>query len=238
MSERFITIDQRERRRVGWLVAIVGVFVIALLVVSAVNAASPNVPALSLFGLAFVAAAVWGLRRAFETQTFIEVHPTARTCVVTERGKRGDVRALESLAPLTVSLRPIAGRRSPYSAAPAYGSFSGTGRRSSPTPTYVIHPAGRRDLALFEFRTPDQARHKLEALAAAWNVTSQAYGGEVRSAETLDTMLHQRLAADSGVSRPMALEPQCGLNVEPLSPGYTFSFTRPSQTRFIPAVAS
>jgi hypothetical protein len=242
VTERLLTLEQRERRRLGRLFAIFGPLVPITLVASTVNATYVNVPAVTVISVLFLAASAWGIRRAFEVKSFIEVNHAARTCVITEGGKRGQVQPLESLAPLTVTLTKWTPKRNPYTTSTSGHYVVGSPVRGvssrGPKPTYIIHPAGRRELALFEFRTADRARRKLEELAAAWGIASQAHGGDVRPADALDKTLHERLSTEPGLSKPIALDPQWGVELKRLAPGYALTFTRPSATRFIPVIVS
>jgi hypothetical protein len=229
MTQRFLTVVQRERRRVGALVAVWAFAVVSGLGFMASRASYVNVPALTVILAGAMAAGVWGVRRAFERRWALEIDAPARTCVITDNG-RATEKPLDAIAPLqlgrgaTGNLHP--GGSSAYAAGPPQWRMARRGGRIK----YLIHPDGRRDLAFLAFTDRERAQQKLEALAAEWRLPSRSLGGDVRSPDALDEPLHRRLARDPNMTRQLLLSPQSGIVARPLSPGVEFTFTRPDSS--------
>ncbi len=209
---RYYTVVQRARRLRGRLVAAPALVALIVMVALATTSGKTNVPAFLLVIVAPLATAVvWGARRGLEARDYIEVDLVARRWVATTDGVREPEQPLESLAPLQVRL-----------------DWTNPKLKSS-NDEYFIHPDGRPVLAFLGFGTPAEANAALEDLARQWNVPSQRYLGAVRTATQTDLPLHQRLAGDAYAARAIIVQPAWGFTVQPLSPGYRFTFTKPSQ---------
>jgi hypothetical protein len=232
MTQRFLTVVQRERRRAGALVVLLAIAAGSGLGFMASGASYVNVPAVSVIFAALALAALWGLRRAFERRWALDVDAAARTCVVTDDGKAEEV-ALDTIAPLHL----WRGATGDLHASASAGAVRGRGRmaRRGGRLKYLIHPAGRRDLAFLAYTSRERAQAQLESLAAEWGVASRSLGGDVRAADALDQPLHRRLAGDPNMTRQLLLSPQSGIVARPLSPGVEFTFTRPDSSAAVVA---
>lgn len=170
---RYLTVKQQERRQRGRVVATFSLLFAVALVVGAVNATYVDVPLVTGLLLASAVGTVWGLRRAFEAQSFVDVNETARTYVITEGGRPQAVQSLDSLAPLVVSLRIVDSMF--VRSKPTGGAWRGRSATG-----YAIYSSGRSHIALFQFRTTEQAHRKLDELAVQWRVASKTLGGQIR----------------------------------------------------------
>jgi hypothetical protein len=210
--KRYFTVAQRSRRRRGRLVAVPALVAVTTLVVIAATSGRTNMP---LFGLTIVAplvaAVVWGARRGLEARDYIEVDLVARRWVATKNGTRGPEQPLESIAPLQVCLD---------SADPSLEALADQ---------YFVHPHRRTDLSFLGFSSAAKANAALEDLARRWNVRSERYLGTVRAPAETNVPLHVRLALDANAARELVANPAWGFTVQPLSPGYRFTFTKPSR---------
>jgi hypothetical protein len=214
--KRYFTVVQRSRRRRGQLVAVPALVAVTTLVVIAATSGRTNVP---LFGLTIVAplvtAVVWGTRRGLEARDYFEVDLAARRWVATTNGVREPEQPLDSMAPLEVSLD------------------SGDPRLEALAAAFFIHPHGRPDLSFLGFGSPGKANAALESLARRWNVASERYLGTVRTPAQTNVPLHERLAGDANAARAIIISPNWGFTVQPLSPGYRFTFAMPSPTAWL-----
>lgn len=228
---------QRARRRQGRLVAAAGILAVTALGVMATRGTVVNVPVFGLMVAAPFVAALWGIRRAFEARSYIEVDPVARIWAATEHGRRGAEQPIQSLAPLQVCTEFASvvdieeGPQGARATTVRYVRIRARGQ-------YFVHPGGRPDLSFLGCQTAAQANTKLEVLARRWDVASQRCGGAVRMPAQSNLPLHKRLAGDANAARELGNNPAWGFTVRPLSPGYRFTFTQPSKEAWLAPILS
>ncbi len=210
--KRYFTAVQRSRRLRGRLVGVPAFVALTVMVVLVTTGGRTNVPLFVLVVVAPLATAVvWGARRGLEARDYFEVDLVARRWFATKNGVREPEQLLESIAPLQVC---------PDCADPSLEVLADQ---------YFVHPHGRTDLSFLGFRSAAKANAALEDLARRWNVASERYLGTVRTAAQTNVPLHVRLARDANAARALVANPAWGFTVQPLSPGYRFTFTKPSQ---------
>jgi len=211
--QRYYTAVQRSRRFRGRLVAMPAFVGLTALVAIVTTSGRTNWP---LFLLAIVAplvtAVAWGARRGLEARDYFEVDLVARRWVACKDGIREPEQPLETVAPLQVCLD--------------WDDAKLTALRDE----YFIHPNGRVDLAFLGFARGSQANRALEGLAVRWQVESKRYLGDARKPGQINLPLHERLATDASAARALAISPAWGFTMQPLSPGYRFTFSHPSRT--------
>ena len=207
--QRFLPDVERTRRGAGWVFVGIALALFAglgWLVVRAGHFGGTAV-VLLLFPAALLAL---GLYLALRRKEVLEVDLERRTFAVIRNGVKSGSGALDSLGPLTVKQRIRV-------------TTSSDQRRT--VIEYVVSAAVHSKIDLYVMDTPGKARQKMEGLARAWHVSCQSYGGAVRRPDALDVPLHERLRGDREARTVVALSPEWGVRVEPLSPGYAIVST-------------
>ncbi len=218
--QRFLPDVERTRRGAGWGLMVIGACALAALAWAAIGAGRATITTLVLLALAATLAA-WGIHLAFRRKVVVEVDVGQRTYAVIRNGTRGGSSPLDALGPLVVSKRT---------------RLAAGGERRRSVVEYVVNPGAHSKIDLFILDTPGKARQKMEALARAWRLPCQSYGGDVRAAGALDVPLHERLRKDSAAQVPTPLPSEWGLRIEPLSPGYAIVSTHRSGAPLTPGI--
>jgi hypothetical protein len=214
--QRYYTAVQGARRRKGRLIAIPALVALVAMGVVVSRAGRTNWPLfIASFVVPLTTAVVWGTRRALEARDYFEVDLAARRWVACKDGIREAEQPLESIAPLQVCLD------------------WDDRKLTALAKEYFIHPNHRVDLAFLGFARASQANTALEGLALRWQVDSTRYLGDARKPGQINLPLHERLAGDANAVRALAIVPAWGFTMQPLSPGYRFTFTRPSPTSWL-----
>ena len=211
--QRFLPDVERTRRAAGRVFIAIALSLIAGLGWLVIGG-SGRVTGTTLVFLALpVAVFAWGLHLALRRQVVVEVDPDNRTFTVIRNGSPSGSGPLDSLGPLAVQMRT---------------RVAGSGDQRRTVIEYVVNPAAHSKIDFFVIDTPGKARQKMEALARAWHLPCQSYGGTIRAPDALDTPLHERLRGDREVRTVTALRPEWGVRIEPLSPGYAIVSTHRS----------
>lgn len=223
--QRFLPDVDRTRRAAGWVFLAIGLALILTVAWAAMGARRINGTTLVFLG-GPLALTAWGLHLALRRQVVVEVDLDRRVFTVMRNGSKSASGPLDSLGPLSTRLRT---------------RLSSTGQDKRTIREYVVTAATQSKIDLFVASTPDKARRQMEGLARAWRLPCQSEGGAVRAAEALDTPLHERLRGNREALAPVALRPEWGVRIEPLSSGYAFASAHRSwaplkQSAFILAV--
>jgi hypothetical protein len=208
----FLPEEERTRRGAGWVfvalaLAFLGGFVWLIgfppriNVTSAILLAPPS---------ALLAVGLWF---AFRRRVVIAVDADRRTYAVIRNGARSGSGPLDSLGPLVVQRRT---------------RLAGSGDNKRTVVEYVVHAAEHSRIDLYVTDTPTEARRRMQRLARSWRVSCKSYGGTVLAPEELGLPLHRRLAADPEARTEASLNPEWGLRIERIAPGYAFISTRRS----------
>lgn len=210
--QRFLPDVERTRRGAGW------VFVaIALALLSGVGWLLARAGRVNGTGMVFLAVPLGllalGLYLALRRKEVLAIDLDNRKYAVIRNGAQSASGALDSLGPLAVERR---------------SRQTGNSDQRRTIIQYVVRAAQQSQLDLYVMTTPGQARQKMEALARAWRVSCQAYGGAVRGADDLDVPLHQRLRGDREARVIAPLRSEWGIQIEPLSEGYAIVSTHRS----------
>jgi hypothetical protein len=206
--QRFLPDVDRTRRAAGWI--LIALFAFPLVwILRIVAAGHPNGTAIAIF-LVVAGMLALGLRLAFRPLEFLEIDLEDRKFNVIRKGKRIAAGALDSLGPLEVRMRKRV--------------VESDHERRTIT-EYVVQAAVHSKIDLYVMKTSGQARKRMEALARAWRLPCQSYGGALRSADALDTPLHERLRGDSAAGKVQPLSADWGVRIEPAPMGYAMVST-------------
>jgi hypothetical protein len=202
--ERFRPDLERNRNGFGWVFMGVAVVFIALLAWLGIENRRITVTALVLYALLAGLFAL-GWRLVFKVRYLFEIDGLARTYSFLWDWKPAGSRPLDALGPLKVEKRV---RR-----------VGSEGKRRTIV-EYVVLTEAHADADLYVEKTAGKARRRMEALGQAWHLPCRSFGGAVRAADELNVPLHDRLRDDASARRPVSLDPEWGVTIEPLSLGY------------------
>ena len=214
--QRFLPDVERTRRGAGWVFIGIALALLAGVGWLVVRAGRVNGTGMVLLAAPLALLAL-GLYLALRRKEVLDIDLDNRTYAVIRNGAKSASGPLDSLGPLTVKQRIR-----------VTGSSDSGSRDRRTVIEYVVSAAVHSKINLYVMDTPGKARQKMEALARAWRVSCQSYGGAVRGPDALDVPLHKRLKGDREARTVTPLRPEWGVRIEPLSPGYAIVSTHRS----------
>jgi hypothetical protein len=202
--QRFLPEVERARRGAGWVLVAIALALLAGVGWLLVGAGRVNGTGMVFLALPLALLAL-GLYLALRRKEVLDIDLDERKYAVIRNGVQSASGPLDSLGPLAVKQRI---------------RVTGSSEQRRTVVEYVVSAANHSRIDLYVMSTPGKARQKMEALARAWRLSCQSYGGAVRAPDALDVPLHERLRGDSEAPRIAPLRPEWGVRIEPLSPGY------------------
>jgi hypothetical protein len=206
--QRFRSDTDRTRLVAGWIFMAVAVGLAGWL--AELEFLSRRITGTALVVYALLGGLFYMGRRLIRPKNLFDIDVERRTYVVIRNGTKAGSGPLDALGPLEVQQRT---------------RTTSTGDTRKTYIEYVVVGAVHSQVDLYSERTAGKARRKMEKLARAWGVPGRSLGGAVRSADQLDTPLHQRLREDADARKESPLPPEWGIRIEPLSLGYAMHST-------------